>query len=458
MSAKARRPRRITGLETEYGCLVATPGEGPRLTHMVRDWIFENQRYGLVDLHDRGWDEAPGNGGFLFNGGRAYLDMGHMEYCTPECATTGDVVRYDRAGDLILLEAIAALGLGDRVSFIRNNIDHHSGATFGCHENFSLRRDAPLTEKNVLSLLTFLTLRLLFTGTGRVGGAALRDLDGSLLAERVPFQISQRADYIQNDFYEWVQQNRAIINTRDEPLADPKNYRRLHLIHGDTNVLPSALYLKIGSTRLILDLLEVDDLPEIILADAVRTLREVSRQPNPPWQVPLADGTRMDARDILSRFREHAARRFGGRDAETDAILALWGRVELGLAGNIDSLVGVVDWVTKRHLLEAFRAAEKLSWNDLWLEAQDLEYHQIDPARSLGLALADMNGPWADGWGRPDELSTPPADTRAGPRSQWMRQIARGNKAYEVDWDTVQLDGHAPILLPDPFGLTLPKA
>src|SRR5687768_11859262 len=125
--------RRIMGLETEYGCLLQ--GAGGRAVGQIRDWFFERHRRGLVDQHDRGWDEPPGNGGFLFNGGRIYIDMGHLEYCTPECATLQDVMRYDRAGDRMLLDALQALGLGESVSFIRNNIDHHTGATFGCHEN-----------------------------------------------------------------------------------------------------------------------------------------------------------------------------------------------------------------------------------------------------------------------------------------------------------------------------------
>lgn len=457
MSAKTRRPRRITGLETEYGCLVESPGEGPRLTQMVRDWIFARNRYGLVDLHDRGWDEAPGNGGFLFNGGRAYVDMGHLEYCTPECTSVGDIVRFDRAGDEILLTAVRELNLEGRVSFIRNNIDHHSGATFGCHENFSLLRDAPLTEKNVLSLLAFLTLRILFTGAGRVGGATLRGPEVGPGLAAVPFQVSQRADFIQNDFYEWVQQNRAIINTRDEPLADPLKYRRLHLIHGDTNVLPSALYLKVGATRLVLDLLEADALPTVILADAVRTLRELSRQAAPPWPVACAGGTRADARDLLQSFRTAAEREFRGRDPETDAVLDLWLRVEQGLAGDLPSLVGLVDWVTKLHLLEAFRAQEKIAWNDLWLEAQDLEYHQVDRERSLGLALADWNGPWAEGWGDVTHTTQPPADTRATPRSQLMHDLAGTGQPYELDWDSVLIEGRPPILLPDPLAVKLPR-
>ena len=136
--------QRITGLETEYGCLVQPPAQAHEVLPRVRDWLFENQRYGLIDLHPRGWDEPAGNGGFLFNGGRVYIDMGHLEYCTPECASALDVVRYDRAGDLLLLEAVSALKLQGHVSFIRNNVDYYTGATFGCHENYNLDRTLPV--------------------------------------------------------------------------------------------------------------------------------------------------------------------------------------------------------------------------------------------------------------------------------------------------------------------------
>lgn len=447
MSTAKSSSRRITGLETEYGCLISTATAGTSVIHRVRDWVFENHRFGLVDRHQRDWDEPPGNGGFLFNGGRLYLDMGHVEYCTAECASVADVVRYDRAGDRLLLKAVHALNLQGKVDFIRNNIDHHTGATFGCHENYSLLRRAPLTEPNVASLLTFLTLRLLFTGTGRVGGGGPR---GAAPTTDVPdFQISQRADYIQNDFYEWVQHNRSIINTRDEPLADPRKYRRLHLLHGDTNVLPAALYLKIGATRLVLDLLEANDLPAINLADAVWTLRSLSHQPAPPWRVTLEDGSEADALEILSRYRKLAAKNFGGRSVETDTILALWERVENGLAGDLNELVGVVDWVTKHHLLHAFRKSEGLAWDDPWLEAQDLEYHQVDPERSLGLALADLNGPWGEE--SPNAIDEPPADTRAATRTRLMRGLAERGKEYELDWDTIVEEGEEPVTLSDPF-------
>src|SRR5687767_3977344 len=192
--------QRITGLETEYGCLIQPPAQVQEVLPRVRDWLFEHDRYGLIDLHDRDWDEPAGNGGFLFNGGRVYVDMGHLEYCTPECVSSVEVVRYDRAGDMLLLEALQSLELESEVSFFRNNTDHYTGATFGCHENYSLERKAPLTRRNAYSLLAFLTLRVLLTGAGRVGASRLPITRGDRPASKEAgrYQISQRADFIQN--------------------------------------------------------------------------------------------------------------------------------------------------------------------------------------------------------------------------------------------------------------------
>src|SRR5271168_154236 len=387
---------RIVGLETEYGCLTSDfPATAGAITR-VRDWIFGREEFGLIDVHHRDWDEPPGNGGFLFNGGRCYIDMGHLEYCTPECLSLLDVLRYDQAGDAILLQAVRALHLEREVSFIRNNIDHYSGATFGCHENYLVRRAAPLSEANVHSLLAFLTLRMLYVSAGRVGATLAAEARGELTrpgAESI-YQMSQRADYINNDLFEWVQFNRAIINTRDEPLADARKYRRLHLLHGDTNVLPTSLLLKVGTTSLALDLLEMNCLPKIALADAVGTFRNLSHQPDGPWLVQLVDGKCAEAVQLLREYQQVAQAELRGRDSETDALLAIWAETLNALTVDPERLIGKVDWITKRWLLRQFCEQEEISWSHPWLKSQDLEFHQIDPARSLGLALAKTPPAW----------------------------------------------------------------
>src|SRR3979409_1361633 len=135
---------RVAGIETEYGCLVSSD-EGRAHTDAwpvrVKNYLFRKAQAGAIDLHYRDYEEPPGNGGFLLNGGRLYLDMGHLEYATPECRTLSDAVALEVAGDLLLQEAIAEMGVAEEVAFIKNNIDHHTGATFGCHENYLMRRE-----------------------------------------------------------------------------------------------------------------------------------------------------------------------------------------------------------------------------------------------------------------------------------------------------------------------------
>ena len=222
---------RIVGLETEYGCLISedqAQSQADAWPVKVKNYLFRKCHVGAIDLHYRDYEEPPGNGGFLLNGGRLYLDMGHLEYSSPECLNLRDLVSFDIAGDLLLNQALTEMGAEDQVAFLKNNVDHHTGATFGCHENYLMHREAQFTPEVLASLLAFLATRQIFAGAGRVGQANPLAFDFELPDRpgHVNFQISQRADHIVNDIYQWVQFNRAIINARDEPLADYRKYRR----------------------------------------------------------------------------------------------------------------------------------------------------------------------------------------------------------------------------------------
>jgi proteasome accessory factor A len=249
-------------------------------------------------------------------------------------------------------------------------------------------------------------------------------------SEPVDFQISQRADHIVNDIYQWVQFNRAIINARDEPLADYRKYRRLHLLIGDSNISPFATALKVGTTVCVLTLLEEGNVPDdVILRDAVVATRQISHDGTGRGVVTLEDGRTRDALDIQDEFLAHAEEHLAGRDDETDWILASW-RFTLGaLHTKPELLLGGVDWVSKKYLLETFREAEGLDWNDPWLQSLDLEYHNIDPAKGLFHALtpAKRIGEWNDCVRRPESTSIPPADTRAHGRGRAVALFRRGN-------------------------------
>ncbi len=476
---------RIFGLETEYGLLIHEdrPDHSPTwFAHKIRDHLFQVQRRGVLDLHHRGHDEPPGNGGFLTNAGRIYLDMGHLEYASPECHSLMDVVASDRAGDFLLQRTIEALGFCDQVSLIKNNIDHETDATFGSHENYLVSRRFPFSRRGMVPLVTFLVTRQIFTGSGRVGSAAPQDawiqVDRLLVprsafsaqpVSELPFQISQRADYIVNDFFEWVQHNRAIVNTRDEPLADPNQYRRIHLLLGDSNMTEYATALKLGATGLVLQLIEEGHAPQDLEIDEpVEALQEISKDPERRWLVQLQSHKMMSAVDIQERFLDCAVQHYRGQDEETDWVLAQWASVLHDLRGDYQKLVGRVDWASKLWLLDCFREAEQVDWADPVLKSLDLEYHNLNPAKGLYHGLMEE--------GRVPRVTTDslielamdqaPKNTRAYGRGELVKHLLGswagtdfdqfGNPErlfppYVINWSIFQVRGRAPFPMQDPF-------
>lgn len=476
---------RIFGLETEYGLLIHKdrPDHSPTwFAHKIRDHLFQVQRRGVLDVHHRGHDEPPGNGGFLTNAGRIYLDMGHLEYASPECHSLTDVVASDRAGDRLLQQAIEELGFCEQVSLIKNNIDHETDATFGSHENYLVSRRFPFSRHGLAPLVTFLVTRQIFTGSGRVGSAAPQDAwiqtdrlivprpaFGAHHVSELPFQLSQRADYIVNDFFEWVQHNRAIVNTRDEPLADPNQYRRIHLLLGDSNMAEYATALKLGTTGLVLQLIEEGHAPqELEIDEPVEALQEISQDQERRWMVQLQSHKTMSAVDIQERFLDCAVQHCKGQDEETDWVLAQWASVLHDLRGDYQKLVGRVDWASKLWLLECFREAEHVDWTNPMLKSLDLEYHNLNQAKGLYHGLLEE--------GRAPRVTTDslihlameaaPKNTRAYGRSELVRYLLNGRPAsaadqlpapdglfpsYVINWSIFQVRGRAPFPMPDPF-------
>jgi hypothetical protein len=450
---------RIAGLETEYGCLISedqAQSQADAWPAKVKNHLFRKCQVGAIDLHYRDYEEPPGNGGFLLNGGRLYLDMGHLEYSSPECLSLRDLVSSDIAGDMLLNRALSELGVCDQVAFLKNNIDHHTGATFGCHENYLMRREAQFTPEVLGSLLAFLATRQIFAGAGRVGQANPLAFDFEMPDRpgRVNFQISQRADHIVNDIYQWVQFNRAIINARDEPLADYRKYRRLHLLIGDSNMSPFATALKVGTTACALTLLEENLLPtHLILRDAVLATREISRDPEEKWLVEMDDGSRQDALDIQYQFLEYAHRYLFGQDEETNWILESWSFTLEAIRNKPELLIGGVDWISKKWLLTMFMEEEGVGWQDPWLQSLDLEYHNINPARGLFFALkpAKAIGEFNASVRREESMHQPPGSTRAKGRSRAIARFQEKHLPYIVNWDSIALDSQDYLAMPDPF-------
>jgi proteasome accessory factor A len=450
---------RIVGIETEYGCLLSDDephGNSDLWPAKVKNHLFRKAAAGTIDLHYRDYEEPPGNGGFLLNGGRLYLDMGHIEYASPECLHLHDLVTYDLAGDELLQSSLSALEAEGRVAFIKNNVDHQTGATFGCHENYLMKREAQFTPPILGTLLAFLATRQIFTGAGRVGQANPLAFDFEPPQQETPvnFQLSQRADHIVNDIYQWVQFNRAIINARDEPLADYRKYRRLHLLIGDSNMSPFATALKIGTTACVLGLLEEGRLPRnLVLSDAVQSTRDISRDPTLRGVVDLENGKTIGALDVQWQFHELAQRHLRGTSAETDWLLESWSFVLEALEQNPQSLIGGVDWITKKWLLETLIAAEGLQWNDPWLQSVDLEYHNIDPARGLFFSVTPGKriAEWNNSVRRSEAMRVPPSNTRAAGRARAVAAFQERDLSYVINWDSITCDSRDFLVMGDPF-------
>lgn len=431
----------LFGTETEYAAAgTLSPIE---LAYKVRAGVFEGRRYGLFEPAPREWGEIPRNGGFLFNGGRMYLDSGHLEYATPECRTLDDIVAAEQAGDQIVVATLDALGLRGENYFIKNNADLF-GNTYGYHENYCTRV-SPRSRNLVEGLLPFIVTRQLFAGAGIVRPAATRRRRRSpappMPTGRTmpPFEVSQRASFITVDVSNRVRfGGRPILNVRDEPLAGGR-LRRLHLISGDANRSEYATRLKIGTTALVTQLLEEGWQPDVELENPVHALRDIAANPFGGWQVTLSDGSRIPAVDVQRRYLVEANLRYFGRDADTTWVLRQWATVLGGLESDPMRLDGYLDWVTKFLVLDRRASRSQLGWEDPALAKLDLAYHHVDPAVSL-VTLLQKQGklrPVAPD-GLADRLTeNPPEGTRAVARGRAVRAMAAACIDDLADWGRI---------------------
>ncbi|OGG52309.1 MAG: peptidase [Candidatus Handelsmanbacteria bacterium RIFCSPLOWO2_12_FULL_64_10] len=370
----------------------------------------------------------------IFNGARLYNDHTHPEYSTPECWSLFDLVAQDRAGERILRmcarKRTEMLTKG-AVRLYKNNTDF-DGHSYGCHENYLMRRDVPF-ERIVHGLLPFFATRQVFAGAGKVG---VEQGDRATL-----YQISQRGEFFEVIASVDTMHKRPLINTRDEPHADPQKYRRLHVIVGDANMSEVITALKVGTTALVIDLIEDGDLPGLALKDPVIAVKDVARDQTRKWLVQLTDGRLMPAVDIQREYLRRAEGRYAGRDAETDWTLRRWAGVLDDLEADPMRLVGVCDWVTKKWLLDQFAEAEGLSWEDedhvAWLQSQDLEYSNIDPESGL-YHLLESQGQALRLTSEEDvarAMITPPAETRGYFRGRSLERF--GGSVKSVNWDSI---------------------
>lgn len=370
----------------------------------------------------------------LPNGARFYNDHTHPEYSTSECRTLRDLVAQDRAGERIVHRAAQRRneGLGGAyVRLYKNNTDFH-GHSYGCHDNYLVPRAVPFPAL-VTGLVPFLVSRQVVAGAGKVGTEAQESpyVPG-------PYQISQRADFMEAELGVDTMHNRPILNTRDEPHADRQQYRRLHLIIGDANMCEYATALKVGTTQLVLDVIAQEAVPDLELEQPVAAVKQISRDPDLKMVVRRKNGRTISPVDIQVQYYEAAKRTLSGRDAESDWILQEWSETLQLLVQNRQQLVGKLDWVTKQWLLETFMREERIDWDDPWLASLDLEYHNIDPERGLYMGLEAEGKTWRLTTDEVIEaaIRNGPADTRGGLRGFCVQKFP--DQIQSIQWEQVR--------------------
>jgi len=449
---------KVMGIETEYG--ISRPGSAdfnPVLASSLLintfagalrriRWDYEQESplrdaRGFEPVQEREPSEEDlGLANVILpNGARYYVDHAHPEYSTPECATPRDLVVHDKAGERILERSLELarelLPPGERLAVYKNNTDG-KGNSYGCHENYLVDRNAPFS-RIVRDLTPFFVTRQIFTGAGKVGVESSRSEGAD-----VPYQLSQRTDFFEAEVGLETTLKRPIINTRDEPHADPEKYRRLHVIIGDANMCEVATFLKLGTTALILKMIEDEFLPDLSLDGPVQALHEVSWDPTVRAAVRLADGRTATAVELQWEYLDHAKRwAKEHEDSPGNAeILERWERVLEGLEEDPLSLHRELDWVAKHRLVSAYRERDGLAWDDPKLALIDLQYHDVRRDRGLYQRLADTGKVERLVSEAEVELASrePPEETRAFFRGGCIRRYP--DAIVAASWDSVIFD------------------
>ena len=455
---------KVLGLETEYGIIIrgsTDPNPIAASSTLINAYVAELARRVAWDFED----ETPGRDarGFaregsmppevethlvnavLTNGARYYVDHAHPEYSTPECANALDAVRFDKAGERILAQSVAAatriLPPGQTIVVLKNNSDG-KGNSYGTHENYLMDRTVPFSRIVGHAIPHFVS-RQVYTGAGKVGTEA-----SSTLGIDVTFQLTQRADFFEEEVGLETTLKRPIINTRDEPHCDSQKYRRLHVIVGDANLSETSTFLKVGATALVLSMIEDDWFAragdrDYTLADPVLSMRRVSYDLTLKRPMELADGRTMTALEMqwehLDLARKYAEDRgldsVGGEEIGRD-ILHRWEQVLGALESDPMSLATTLDWVAKYRVINGYRERHNLSWRDPKLASMDLQYHDVRPERSLYARLGMKR--LLDEGSVVRAMTEPPTTTRAYFRGKCLQRW--GSQVAAANWDSLVFD------------------
>ena len=434
------------GLETEYGVTCVVDGQRRLSPDEVARYLF---RKVVV------WGRSSNV--FLPNGGRLYLDVGsHPEYATAECDNLSDLIKQDQAGDRIVEELavsaetrLNAEGIKGQIHLFKNNMDA-AGNSYGCHENFSVSRKKNFEEVTE-SIIPFLITRQIFCGAGKWISSS----------KGANFQISQRAEHMWESVSSATTRSRPIINTRDEPHADPEEYRRLHIIVGDSNMSETTTVLKVATTELMLRAAELGLLKDkFTIENPIKTIREISNDLKFRNSFRLSSGREITALQMQNEMYDIVLS-MPGLDEILEKpfyryALNLWRRSLDALESHDYSLVDMeLDWMIKRKFMNSYKEKHQLNDMDSRLILLDISYHNIRKDRGLfyileksGMAKTlitnnDVNG----------AMENPPETTRAALRGRFIKVAQEKKRDFTVDWVNLKINDQqqSSIACKDPF-------
>ena len=434
------------GLETEYGVTCVVDGQRRLSPDEVARYLF---RKVVV------WGRSSNV--FLPNGGRLYLDVGsHPEYATAECDNLSDLIKQDQAGDRIVEELavsaeirLNAEGIKGQIHLFKNNMDA-AGNSYGCHENFSVSRKNNFEEVTE-SIIPFLITRQIFCGAGKWISSS----------KGANFQISQRAEHMWESVSSATTRSRPIINTRDEPHADPEEYRRLHIIVGDSNMSETTTVLKVATTELMLRAAELGLLNDkFTIENPIKTIREISNDLKFRNSFRLSSGREITALQMQNEMFNIVSSMPGLNEILEKPFyryaLNLWRRSLEALESQDYSLVDMeLDWMIKRKFMNSYKEKHQLNDMDSRLILLDISYHNIRKDRGLfyileksGMAKTlitnnDVNS----------AMENPPQTTRAALRGRFIKVAQEKKRDFTVDWVNLKINDQqqSSIACKDPF-------
>lgn len=415
------------GVETEYAT-IWIPKEGSRT---VDPDFLSRMLFSRV----RAWGGS--NDIFLPNGGRLYIDTGaHPEYSTPEVSNLYDLVAHSRAGDMVIRQLgrstenllWSRYDLAGRLAILRNNVDE-SGASWGCHENILVRRSVSLNDL-VRQLAPFLATRIIWAGAGGFIPAA----DG-----KYRYVYSPRSKHIVELTGTDTSSRRPLINLRDESHAGP-GYRRLHILAGDTNIVDVANFVKVGVLATLCRMMEDGaPLPDLDMTDHLAVLHHVNVDLESKARYD-AGSSRYSAIEIQQMYFEAISSWLArGGELPEDGVTAvrmLGGLLEALHRKDWAFLLGRVDWVRKKYLVDTLAKSQHFTYQKAEARFVDYTYHAIDRHFDTYRRLQKFI-PSVELADRSDVVSayTNPPPGRATARGRFVTDVLIGQRNAHIDWE-----------------------